>query len=184
MIRNANEFLNELRNARFRYTESYAPRISEIRRRYAGLLGDGVPGLLQEALEETLEIHERIYYVNALLQALNWRLDSSMEDGLPSLLPEVPIRSARKGTVRFLDYLGMEHQDDKPLLIVETKRPSEALPRLRMPRPGDELKSSSRRCFATACKEQSCWETGMSGWTLCAIMCDHYTRCLGTIPGK
>ena len=54
-----------------------------------------------------------------------------------------PIRSTKRGTVRFLDYLGLERQDDKPLLIVETKRPSEALPCLRITEPGDELMSAA-----------------------------------------
>ena len=86
MIRNATEFISELRNVRARYTERYGRRISEIRSRYAGLPGDRIPGFQEDALE----IHLRTYYMNALLQALNWRLDSTMEDGLPSLLPEVP----------------------------------------------------------------------------------------------
>jgi len=67
--------------------------------------------------------------VNAFLAALNWRLDQNPEDELPNLIPEAPVRSQKSGTIRFLDYLGLERQTDNPLLIVETKRPSAGLPR-------------------------------------------------------
>ena len=50
------------------------------------------------------------------------------EDGLPSLVPEAPVRSQHRGTIRFLDYLGIEAETENPLLIVETKRPSAELP--------------------------------------------------------
>ncbi|MEM0235898.1 MAG: hypothetical protein QW628_11315 [Thermofilum sp.] len=73
--------------------------------------------------------------MNALLAALNWRLDTPPEDGLPNLIPEVPVRSEERGSIRFLDYLGLERETDAPLLIVETKRPSVRLPEAWSPAP-------------------------------------------------
>jgi len=78
--------------------------------------------------DESLEHHARCYLINALLAGLNWRLDLSLEEGLPNLLPEATVRSQASGTRRFLDYLGIEHETNKPLLIVEAKRPSSAIP--------------------------------------------------------
>jgi hypothetical protein len=52
---------------------------------------------------------------------------------LPNLVPEAPIASLEKGTIRFLDYLGLERHTQRPLLVVETKRPSAQLPRLSRP---------------------------------------------------
>lgn len=66
--------------------------------------------------------------MNAFLAALNWRFDQTPDNGLPNLVPESPVRSQQRGTIRFLDYLGLERQTDNPLLIVETKRPSAELP--------------------------------------------------------
>ena len=40
------------------------------------------------------------------------------------------MNSVSTETTRFLDYLGLERQTERPLLIVETKRPSSALPTL------------------------------------------------------
>jgi hypothetical protein len=64
------------------------------------------------------------------MAALNWRLDTSPEDGLPNLVPEAPVESVERGTIRFLDYLGLERETNDPLLIVETKRRSSPLPQL------------------------------------------------------
>ena len=60
-------------------------------------------------------------------------LDALPETDLPNLVPEAPIASLEKGTIRFLDYFGLERHTQRPLLVVETKRPSAQLPRLSRP---------------------------------------------------
>lgn len=119
--KNANDFLLTFRKIRDEYKFVFRDRIADIRNQYAGQPEADI-------LDQSLEAHVRVYVVNALLNALNWRLDKSPRDGLPNLFPEAPVRSGQSGTIRFLDYLGLERQSDNPLLIVETKRPSAILP--------------------------------------------------------
>lgn len=120
-VRNANEFLLRLRRISEDYERLFAPCIAQIREKYAGKPEE-------DLLDYSLEVHAREYIVNSLLAALNWRLDARPEEGLPNLVPEVPVRSSERGTLRSLDYLGLERKTDNPLLIVETKRPSAELP--------------------------------------------------------
>jgi hypothetical protein len=88
-------------------------------------------------VDESLEHHARCYIINALLEALNWRLNSKPDEGLPNLLPEAAVRSDDSGTRRFLDYLGFERNTLKPLLVVEAKRLKIALPLIAtLPKPG------------------------------------------------
>lgn len=125
-VRNADEFLLRFRGISGEYEQIFGPRLSKIRAKYVGIL--------QETLvQETLEIHARTYFVNALLAALNWRLERQPTEDLPNLIPEVPVRSEERKSIRFLDYLGFERETDRPLLIVETKRPSAPLPRALTP---------------------------------------------------
>jgi hypothetical protein len=119
-VRNADEFLLEFRRIRKAY-EGLFPLITQIRAKYTGEPEKGV-------VDQSLEAHAREYAVNAFLAALNWRLNARPEDGLPSLIPEVPIRSEERGSIRFLDYLGLESHTVNPLMIVETKRPNAQLP--------------------------------------------------------
>ncbi|GIX08261.1 MAG: hypothetical protein KatS3mg115_2664 [Candidatus Poribacteria bacterium] len=125
-VRNANEFLLRFRELSGNYERLFAPRIAEVRRRYAG-------SPQKDLLDQSLEAHVRAYIVNAFLAALNWRLDARPEDGLPNVIPEVPVRSHGGGTIRFFDYLALEKQTNNPLLIVETKRSSAELPQARSP---------------------------------------------------
>lgn len=128
-VRNANEFLLRIRGATSKYNECFSTRIRDLRARYADS-----PAPKKQLLDESLEAHIRAYVVNDLLAGLNWRQDQQTQDGLPNLVPEAPVRSSQsKGTVRFLDYLGFECGTTRPLLIVETKRPSASLPRLSAP---------------------------------------------------
>jgi len=122
-VRNADEFLLCFRRISAYYERNFGPRLSQIRRQYAGRPEE-------RRINDHLEIHARTYFVNAFLAALNWRLDKQASDDLPSLVPEVPIRSEERGSIRFLDYLGLERETTRPLLIVETKKPSADLPRM------------------------------------------------------
>jgi hypothetical protein len=122
-VRNADEFLLRFRKIRDDYERLFGPRTAEIRKKYT-------ESPIEKLVDGSLEAHSRTYIVNALLAALNWRLDTSPEYGLPNLVPEAPVSSLEKGTIRFLDYLGLERETNSPLLIVETKRPSSPLPEL------------------------------------------------------
>lgn len=126
LVPNADEFLLKARRIRREYKEHFGPRIAQVRARYA----DTRLGATPDGVEAGLEFHARCYVVNGLLAALNWRLDASPEDGLPPLVGEAPIRSSSSGRIRFLDYFGVERETLRPLLVVETKRPSSSLPRL------------------------------------------------------
>ena len=75
-----------------------------------------------------LEAHAREFMVNSVLEALNWRMSIAGDEYLPNLVPEAPLQSVGRDTTRFLDYLGLERETDRPLLIVESKRPSSKLP--------------------------------------------------------
>jgi len=121
-VRNANQFSLEFRKTIDRYQEIFKPQIARLREEYATFPEE------EGLVDESLEIHIRSYVINALLAALNWRIDTSPENDLPNLVPEAPVRSVSRGTIRFLDYLGIERQTDKPLLVIEVKRPSSNLP--------------------------------------------------------
>ena len=123
-VRNADDSLRQFRKICEDYERYYRPLITTIRKR----LTDGSSGKHLLPHDECLEAHSRVYIVNALLAALNWRLDKSPGDGLPNLVPETPIRSEEWETIRFFDYLGFEKGPENPLLIVETKRPNTPLP--------------------------------------------------------
>ena len=88
-------------------------------------------------LDKLLESHVRVF-IDALLASLNWQT-GVRAPGRTNLVPEAPLRSGDRSSVRFLDYLGFEGgQPKKPLLIVEAKRPSSNLPRTRASGNGPE----------------------------------------------
>ena len=120
-VRNADEFLKRFRNIRSDYECRFAPIIAKVRAKYA-------EEPKRHLIDQSLEAHTREYFVNAFLAAVNWRLDQNPWDGLPNLVPEAPVRSQQSGNIRFLDYLGLERQTEKPLLIVESKRARAELP--------------------------------------------------------
>lgn len=120
-IRNADEFLVRFRAIQNDYDNRFAPHVARLRAGYTGANPD---------VDKILESHVRVYIVNSLLSALNWRMDSEPAEGLPNLVPEAAVESEGRGTTRFLDYLGVERESGKPLLVVETKRPNAILPQL------------------------------------------------------
>jgi hypothetical protein len=124
-IPNADRFLLEFRKICGKYEQRFGPHVADVRKNYTDS-----PQAKHPSVDESLEAHIKAYLINALLLALNWRLDLSPETGLPNLVPEAPIQSLARQTIRFLDYLGLERDTDDPLLVVETKRPSSPLPGL------------------------------------------------------
>jgi len=124
-VGNATEFSNRLYRVRDDYERVYRLQIEEVRARYVG----NPTGEAPPEINELLEAHERHYFINGFLNALNWRLDLTPDEGLPNLIPESPVASLERGTIRFLDYFGTEVDDYQPLLIVEAKRPNSNLPK-------------------------------------------------------
>ena len=124
--RNATEFRTAVLGVSGTYERAFRPTLDKLRATFAGTSASGQ----SVAVDESLEYHARCYIVNALLTALNWRLDSSPGEGLPNLAPEVAVTSQASGTRRFLDYLGFERATQRPLLVVEAKRLNVPLPLL------------------------------------------------------
>ena len=123
-IRNGDEFRTAFQRARADYDRIFKPQLDRVRALY-----DPLPAARRPPnIDESLEHHARCYVINALLAGLNWRLNFKLEDDLPNLLPEAGVRSQITGRRRFLDYLGIEHRTNRPLLLVEAKRPSAVLP--------------------------------------------------------
>jgi hypothetical protein len=94
-------------------------------------------------VDECLEYHARTYIINGFFEALNWPLLS--DDNLPALIPEAPIQSLEHGTRRFLDYFGLTTTTQKPLILIEAKRPSLKLPSDSNPIDSDLPENISRR---------------------------------------
>ena len=125
-VLNADQFLTRFREIRGQYLDTVRPLLQLTRARLVG-----EPTAEETKAKFDLEAHVRVYVVNSFLAALNWRMDVSAAEGLLNLVPEMALLSLENGTTRFLDYLGIERQTGAPLLVVETKRPSSALPMLR-----------------------------------------------------
>ena len=124
-VRNADEFLQKFRRLRRAYENDLVPLVAKARDQYVAIAGSEPPS----SLDDNLEIHLRVYFINILLESLNWRFDKDTYGYTPNLLPEAVVRSVQSGHRRYLDYLGFEAETDRPLLVVETKRPNSPLPR-------------------------------------------------------
>lgn len=135
-FRNVVESRSRFCRACDRYETDYRPLLDGIRAQTISPVATVAPDI-----DESLEIHSRVYLINALLNSLNWRLECSPDEGLPNLAPEIPVTSAERGTRRFLDYFGFETSTLAPVLIVETKRPRSLLPQRVLPMLGGELDS-------------------------------------------
>jgi len=118
-VLNAKDFLIRIRKIKSDYETLFRGRIDKLRAKYAeNPTGQKILPLI----DMSLEAHLREYFVNAFLEALNWRLNKKPEEDLPELIPEALIRSSSGGTVKYLDYLGLDADLISPLFIVETKR--------------------------------------------------------------
>ena len=127
-VRTVDDFVLRLRRIGGDYRNDFGPLIARVRHELAGKDDE-----ILTAADAALEFHARQYVVNSLLAALNWRMNLTADEGLPNLLPEVPVTSSETGRILFLDYFGREITTSEPLLIVETKRPSSGLPRIADP---------------------------------------------------
>ncbi|WP_437751829.1 hypothetical protein [Sorangium sp. So ce1389] len=78
--------------------------------------------------KEWLEHHAREYIIDSILRGLNWQIGHTRDamSFMRNIAPEVPLSNC--DTTRFLDYLGFDHKTNRPLLIVEAKRPAAKLP--------------------------------------------------------
>ena len=112
-VPNATEFLRRFRALVAKYGSQFGPRIASLRAKY-----DAKSGLAAQT-DEALEDHKREYVINGFLAALNWRLGTEPEDGLPpNIVPEVSVRSLANGRSLRMDYLGLEARTNNPLMIV------------------------------------------------------------------
>ncbi len=93
-VRNARDFFDKYVKIRYRYDDTCQHQISAIRASYTDSGVDPAANLI----DDILEAHLREYFVNCILKTLNWRMGES-------LLPEAPVESYARGTIRFLDYL-------------------------------------------------------------------------------
>jgi hypothetical protein len=116
---NADDFRLGVENALRRF----AQRKSSWMTRYGPQFADKE----RDSAAAVLEHHLRIYLVDEVLRVLNWSL-SEADAAEPNLLSELPIISADTGTTKFIDYLGLETETGRPLLLVETKRYGSDLP--------------------------------------------------------
>ncbi|HUZ97193.1 MAG TPA: hypothetical protein VMU57_19995 [Edaphobacter sp.] len=71
-----------------------------------------------------MEAHVRTYVIDEMLAALRWVIVPGAADAIENMIPEAQV-DPETGARRFMDYLGYERTVDKPLLVVEAKRPSE-----------------------------------------------------------
>jgi hypothetical protein len=119
----AAEFERDLAGLCARYTEEFVSAAAKIRTEYVGKS----PNNDREG-DQLLEAHVRVF-IDGLLAALNWQ-PGVETNAATNLVPESPVYSEDRARIRFLDYLGFEARNpQKPLLIVEAKRPSSSLPR-------------------------------------------------------
>lgn len=125
-IDNADDFLLKFRRVRADYNNIFSRQLQKLRESLAGAPQQDV-----DREDLNLEAHARVYTVNALLEALNWRMDVQAHEMGPNLVPEAALKSLERGSRRFLDYLGIERDTSVPLLVLESKRPSAELPRIR-----------------------------------------------------
>jgi hypothetical protein len=124
--RNAGEFEIKLRELLANYKRAQE-RLRANRHRFTQDSTAIPAGVGDALLTENLEAHTRTYLVDGIFAALGWTM-SLGQDPVGQLLIEQPIRALRASTVKFMDYLGVEGNTDRPLLIVETKRPAARLP--------------------------------------------------------
>lgn len=121
-FRHPGQFRDRFALLRESYEERYRKNLQRIRAAYSNNQTGKPPPLV----DDCLEYHARTYIINGMFEALNWPLQCA--DGLPALVPEAPIESLERGTRRFLDYFGLSPTSQKPLIVIEAKRPNLPLP--------------------------------------------------------
>jgi hypothetical protein len=62
-------------------------------------LGSGRLPRSSPQIDESREVHRRTFIVNSLLAALNWRMSTSPDEGLPNLVPEASVASTERSCV-------------------------------------------------------------------------------------
>lgn len=98
---------------------------------------ESVPANPAELWKDWLECHVRDFFIDRLLGQLNWQKASEVEvsEYVQNMTVEQDADFGVQGVQRpederrkRLDYFGFERETDRPLLIVEAKRPSVRLP--------------------------------------------------------
>lgn len=90
-------------------------------------------------IEEEIEAQVRATVIDALLEALGWRIAGRPrpDDESVTMGVEVGVESVGEGTRRRMDYLGIESPVASPLMVVEAKRRSDRLPGEERDRPAN-----------------------------------------------
>jgi hypothetical protein len=128
MSRNANEFEIRLLDLLSQY-QAARDTLENHRRRLTGSHLDSRSDLQAGVESEVLEAHVRVYLIDGILASLGWTMEAG-SNPVGQILVEQPIRERFGSSVKFMDYLGIERRTDRPLLIVETKRPGAKLPQI------------------------------------------------------
>ncbi len=123
--RNATDAVQVFRNAARDYRTTYLPRIQAVQHHHEQ---QNAGGVLPDEISTALEAHGRNYLIDSLLAALNWNITSASGPYLANLVPEAPVQSTEVNQRRHIDYCGLDRATDKPLMIVEAKRPGSPLP--------------------------------------------------------
>lgn len=158
--RNAEDFRQKYLKIRSNYEYTYRGQIERVRAMYEY----SEAAIARSYPDELLEAHFREYFVNSFLQALNWRLNISPDEGLPNLIPESPVASVSRGTKRRMDYLGIERDTQRPLLIVETKRPGSPLPERKKPTDRQALEQSVSDSWPSVIADGLCGQELTGKW--------------------
>jgi hypothetical protein len=143
--RNADSFKERLREV-FQAAQEVRATLDEVAT--AGNVDpeETVAGAAQIRKKEWLECHARDFVLDHLLAALNWQKTPTL-DATPyvqaNLVIEQPpdvggqprrkLKPSDKEKRKRMDYLGYERDTDRPLLVLEAKRPELQLPGSRVP---------------------------------------------------
>ena len=130
---NATDFEKKFRQIRDNYEYTYGPQIAAWNH-----LRDGVkPKTAEDTIaRETaladrhiLEYQMRVWVIDGFLYSLNWIQNAGWSNmpPAPNMIPEMSVKSG-SGTQKRIDYFGYESDTNRPLLIVEAKRPDDNLP--------------------------------------------------------
>jgi hypothetical protein len=174
-VRSIDDLVLQLRRIAEDYRTVFGPLVARLRSELAGNNKD-----ISKVAEVALECHARQYAVNCVFTALNWRMNLSPSEGLPSLTPEVAITSSESGRVLFLDYFGRDTATNDPLLIVEAKRPSASLPRISDPAekiPGKYATKNEQRRYLAQVLSRGLRGEGLSeDWSKWLAKMQEYVR--------
>jgi hypothetical protein len=130
---NATDFEKKFRQIRDNYEYTYGPQIADWNHLRDGAKPKTTEGTIARetalANRPVLEYQMRVWVIDGFLDSLNWIQNAGWSNMPPSpnMIPEMSVKSGNK-TQKRIDYFGYENDTNRPLLIVEAKRPTDTLP--------------------------------------------------------